>query len=86
MRDFHSIQLDDEDSSKYFINYMNDVSNDLGDAAHYSDNEHIPSPDNTIDIDVSSLPNSVIITPVPKELFIDQQIKVKFAFTYFSIN
>jgi hypothetical protein len=80
MHDLKSLQLDDEDSSKYFINYISDDSDTLGnnnDNNNNNENESVHSPDDNDDIDVSSLPNSLIITPVPQELFINQQLKVK---------
>jgi hypothetical protein len=76
-----SVQLEDEDASKYFINYISDDEDGLGDNNNNNnnDNEHKNNhiEDEINDIDVSSLPNSLIITPVPKELFTDQEIKVK---------
>ena len=69
------MQLEDEDASKYLINYINDDSDDLNDAPHPEQSNHVVHDDNT-DIDVSSLPNSLIITPVPPELFVNQQLKV----------
>ncbi|CAF0989764.1 unnamed protein product [Rotaria sordida] len=77
MHDLKSLQLDDEDSSKYFINYISDDSDGLGDNNN-NENDHVHSPDDSDDIDVSSLPNSVIITPVPQELFTNQQLKDEF--------
>jgi hypothetical protein len=72
-----SVQLDDEDASKYFINYITDDSDGLDDN---NENEHSHVEDESNDIDVSSLPNSLIITPVPPELFTNQQIKVRSCF------
>jgi hypothetical protein len=74
MHDFKSLQLDDEDSSIYFINYISDGSDS---PVNNYENESVHSPDDNDDIDVSSLPNSLIITPVPQELFTNQQLKVK---------
>jgi hypothetical protein len=73
MHDYKSLQLDDEDSSIYFINYISDDSDSL---ENNTENESIHSPEDNNDIDVSSLPNSLIITPVPQELFTNQQLKV----------
>lgn len=70
---FKSVQLEDEDASKYLINYLSDDSDDLDDS-HEPEKHAIPTVTN--DVDVSSLPNSLIITPVPPELFTDQQSKV----------
>jgi hypothetical protein len=71
-----SVQLEDEDASKYFINYISDDSDGLGDDnTNEHQNNHIE--DDGDYIDVSSLPNSLIITPVPQELFTDQQMKVR---------
>lgn len=75
MHDFQSLQIDDEDSSKYFINYIGDDSDGLPDTNNH-DSEHVHSPDDNDDADTSSLPNSVIITPVPQELFTNQELKV----------
>jgi hypothetical protein len=79
MYDLKSLQLDDEDSSKYFINYISDDDNHLGNNNNNNTNENdsIHSPEDSDDIDISSLPNSLIITPVPQELFTNQQLKVK---------
>ncbi|CAF1342904.1 unnamed protein product [Adineta steineri] len=78
MHDLKSLQLDDEDSSKYFINYISDDSNAPGDN-NTTDNESTHSPiEHDDDTDVSSLPNSLIITPVPQELFTNQQLKDEF--------
>ena len=81
MYDLKSLQLDDEDSSKYFINY---ISDDSDSSLENNNNEHesIHSPDDNDTIDVSSLPNSLIITPVPQELFTDQQLKVNKKFLF----
>ncbi len=72
-----SVQLEDEDASKYYINYISDDdSDDLEDENHNEhENNHIKNESNNID--VSSLPNSLIITPVPQELFTNQQWKVR---------
>lgn len=73
MHDYKSLQLDDEDTSKYFVNYVNDEN----DSQFESNSNNEPdSPDDNDEIDVSKLPNDLIITPVPQELFIDQQLKV----------
>jgi hypothetical protein len=73
-----SVQLEDEDASKYYINYISDDdSDDLEDENHNEhENNHIKNESNNID--VSSLPNSLIITPVPQELFTNQQWKDEF--------
>ncbi|CAF1260997.1 unnamed protein product [Rotaria magnacalcarata] len=79
MHDFQSLQLDDEDSSKYFINYISEDSDGLADDNNTeNEHEHVQSPDNHDDVDESSLPNSVIITPVPQELFTNQEFKDEF--------
>lgn len=86
MHDFKSLQLDDEDSSKYFINYITDESDTPANNNFNENNESIHSPeDNDNTIDISSLPNSLIITPVPQELFTNQELKVNefFFFSYF---
>jgi len=76
-----SVQLDDEDASKYFINYISDDEDGLGNDNNNSNNtnehekHHIE--DDSNDLDVSPLPTSLIVTPVPQELFTDQQMKVK---------
>jgi hypothetical protein len=79
MHDFKSLQLDDEDSSKYFINYISDDS-DNSPTHNINEPESIHSPEDNDSIDVSSLPNSLIITPVPQELFTNQELKVKIRF------
>jgi len=43
-----------------------------------NENESVHSSDDNDEIDVSSLPNSLIITPVPQELFTNQQLKDEF--------
>ena len=75
MHDLKSLQLDDEDSSKYFINYINEDSDDVGDINN-NETESIHSPNDNNGVDESSLPSSLIITPVPQELFTNQQLKV----------
>jgi len=82
MHDFKSLQLDDEDSSKYFINYISDDSDNLENNNNSTENGSVHSPDDNDDIDVSSLPNSLIITPVAQELFTNQQLKVKILFFF----
>ncbi|CAF4643647.1 unnamed protein product, partial [Rotaria magnacalcarata] len=63
--------------SKYFINYISEDSDGLADDNNTeNEHEHVQSPDNHDDVDESSLPNSVIITPVPQELFTNQEFKV----------
>ena len=76
MHELKSLQLDDEDASKYFINFINDESETVDNNNNTNENESIHSPEDTEEIDVSSLPNSLIITPVPQELFTNQQLKV----------
>jgi hypothetical protein len=71
-----SVQLDDEDASKYFINYISDDSDVLGE-----DDNHNQIQDDSDDIDVSSLPNSLIVTLMPQELFTNQQMKVRLWFS-----
>lgn len=74
-----SVQLDDEDASKYFINYISDDSEGIVDDEnnhHEQDTRSIH--DDNHDIDVSSLPNSLIITPVPQDLFTNQDMKDEF--------
>ncbi|CAF1540688.1 unnamed protein product [Adineta ricciae] len=79
MHDLKSLQLDDEDSSKYFINYINEESDDNGEQnANQNESEATNSPTDNDDVDVSSLPTSLIITPVPQELFTNQQLKDEF--------
>jgi hypothetical protein len=78
MHDLKSLQLDDEDSSKYFINYISDDSDSPGNNSNNNENESVHSPDDQDEIEVSSLPNSLIITPVPQELFTNQELKVTF--------
>ena len=74
MHDYKSLQSDDEDTSKYFINYINDETEAEFES---SSNNDIDSPaHNNDEIDVSKLPNDLIITPVSQELFADQQLKV----------
>ncbi len=78
-----SVQLEDEEASKYFINYISDDSDDLDDDNNNEhENNHIKN--ESENIDVSSLPSSLIVTPVPQELFTNQQMKVrKFYFLIF---
>lgn len=68
-----SVQLDDENASKYFINYIGDESEGVGDD---ETNHHEQEHNDNHDFDVSSLPNSLIITPVPQDLFTNQELKV----------
>ena len=70
MHELHSIQLDDEDSSKYLINYLTDDS-DSTDQDQENDHDEINETN-------SSLPNTLIITPVPENLFVDPTWKVSF--------
>jgi len=76
MHGLKSVQLDDEDASKYFINYISDETDGLGDSADIDEISDARENDN--DLNVSSLPNSLIITEVPQELFTDQQLKDEF--------
>lgn len=69
-----SVQLDDEDASKYFINYISDETDPLGNDQSESVDNAVHEP--TDELDVSALPNSLIVTPVPPQLFTDQQMKV----------
>ncbi|UJR36789.1 hypothetical protein I4U23_029502 [Adineta vaga] len=77
-----SVQLDDEDASKYFINYISDdtdaLSNDNNNNNHHHQHESNQKHDINDDFDISTLPNSLIITPVPPQLFTDQNIKNEF--------
>ncbi|CAF1496368.1 unnamed protein product, partial [Didymodactylos carnosus] len=62
-----SVQIEDEDASRYYINYISE-----------SDEDEAGIPDSTQiddDIDVSLLPQDLIITQVPNELFINDQLK-----------
>lgn len=73
------MQLEDEYESKYFINYISDDSDGLDEDNNNNNNnknENNQIEDDSHDIDVSTLPNSLIITPVPQELFTDQSLKV----------
>ncbi|CAF2523052.1 unnamed protein product [Rotaria sp. Silwood2] len=74
--DVKSMQLDDEDASKYFINYISDDSSGLNNNSNEHEDDYIKTNNN--DIDVSSLPNSVIISSVPEDLFTNQQMKDEF--------
>lgn len=73
MHDLNSFQLDDEDSSKYFINYLSDDSDSMDNS-----NEMESTQSNDDDLDTSSLPNCLIITPVPQDLFTNQELKDEF--------
>ena len=75
MHDFKSLQLDDEDSSIYFINYISDDS-DSPESHQDNDSSDSHSPEDNLETDLSSIPNSLIITPVPQTLFTNQQLKV----------
>ncbi|CAF1612608.1 unnamed protein product [Rotaria magnacalcarata] len=66
--DLKSMQFDDEEASKYFINYISD------DTDRFNDNNNHLCHDN----DVRSLPNSLLVTPVPHDLFTDQQMRDEF--------
>ena len=73
--DLKSIQVGDEEASKYFINYISDDSDNFDENNKkniYNDNNS-----NNSESDMSSLPNNLIITSVPPDLFTDQQMKVK---------
>lgn len=64
------MQVEDEEVSKYYINYISDDSDVLND----NNNQiHCDNGGN----DERTLPNSLIITPVPQELFTNQQMRVK---------
>lgn len=73
MHDFKSLQLDDEDSSMYFINYITEDSDSV---ENTHENISNPSPEESDQSESNSVPNSLIITPVPQELFTNQQWKV----------
>lgn len=73
MHDFKSLQLDDEDSSMYFINYITEDSDSV---ENTHENISNPSPEESDQSESDSVPNSLIITPVPQELFTNQQWKV----------
>ena len=72
MHELKSVQLDDEDSSQYFINYIPNDS-DSTESSQNNDSDHSPDEEET---DVSKLPNCLIITPVPPDLFTDAALKV----------
>lgn len=80
MHDFKSLQLDDEDSSIYFINYITDESENVENTPEYEAN---PSPEEPDQLPSNDIPNSLIITPVPQELFINQQWKVRMKYVPF---
>lgn len=69
-----SMQLDDEDASKYFINYISDEPNEPD--SNPSQHEQVHVQDDTDGLDLSELPSSLIITSVPQDLFTNQQMKV----------
>lgn len=71
-----SLQLDDEDTSKYFINYVNNDHDEISN--NVSDGEHSRPAEEENQIDVSNLPSSLIITAIPQELFVDQKLKDEF--------
>jgi hypothetical protein len=73
--DLKSMQIDDEAASKYFINYIRDEVDDLRN--NQMNTAEIDSHKNINDLDLSRLPNSLIITCVPHELFTNQQLKVR---------
>ncbi|CAF0951356.1 unnamed protein product [Didymodactylos carnosus] len=65
-----SIQIEDEDASRYYINYISE-----------SDEDEAGLPDSTQiddDIDISLLPRDLIITPIPHELFTNDHLKTEF--------
>ena len=84
MHDFKSLQLDDEDSSIYFINYISEDS-DSPESHQDNDSNDSHSPEDNLETDLSSIPNSLIITPVPQTLFTNQQLKVNVKCFYSSI-
>ena len=69
-----SMQLDDEDASKYFINYISDEPNEPD--SNPSQHEQVHVQDDTDGLDLTELPSSLIITSVPQDLFTNQQMKV----------
>ena len=79
MRDYKAWGFDDEDPSKYWLNYLDDDSENH---QEWNTNSEIGSPEDSGDVDVSTLPNDLIVTPVLQELFTDQQLKVIFSFRY----
>jgi hypothetical protein len=74
MHELKAVQLDDEDSSQYFINYLPNDS-DSTESNPSNDSDHSP---NEADhgTDVSTLPDCLIVTPVPQDLFTDPVLKV----------
>ncbi|CAF0873037.1 unnamed protein product [Adineta ricciae] len=74
-----SVQLDDEDASKYFINYISDETDVLSTDDHHQQQHQTENNHDTNEyFDISSLPSSLIITPVPSELFTEQHVKDEF--------
>ena len=71
---FDGLQLEDENASKYFINYINEEAEDTIDSAAEPRPTHRTDEDR--DLDLSELPSSLIITSVPQELFTNQEMKV----------
>ena len=69
------MQLDDEDTSKYFINYIHSAD-DADPPVDSSHTEQVQRTEDYHDIDVSTLPNSLIVTSIPQELFTNQHMKV----------
>lgn len=74
MHELKAVQLDDEDSSQYFINYLPNDS-DSTESNPSNDSDHSPNEADDVS-DVSNLPNCLIVTPVPQDLFIDPVLKV----------
>lgn len=66
------MEFDNEEASKYFINYISD------DAYDHNGNieQHNQMENDSNGVDASSISNSLIITSVPNELFTNQDMKV----------
>jgi len=71
-----SVQLEDENASKYFINYINEDQEETNDSS--AEHRQTQRTDDNRDFDLSELPNSLIITSVPQQLFINQEMKNEF--------
>ncbi|CAF0763900.1 unnamed protein product [Rotaria sordida] len=67
---------DDEEASKYFINYISDDPNSLNNNCDEHDDDYLKNDNNNIDM--SLLSNSLLITSVPQDLFTNQQMKDEF--------
>lgn len=78
------MQLEDENESKYFINYISDEGEESTD--HSVEQSHAPTIDEDHDLDLSELPNSLIITSVPQDLFTNQEMKVNQDIPYRNIG